>query len=274
MTILEAVVLGVLQGLTEFLPVSSSGHLALMQYFLGLKEPQIFFDVMLHIGTLGAVFIVYYQSIWGLVRTSVSAIFSANAYRHPLRTIGDTPELKLAWFILLGTIPTGLIAVLFKDPLEALFAKPMVVAAMLIVTGLLLQLPRLRPKRMNADRPLSAWRTLLIGTTQGIAITPGISRSGSTISISLLLGISPQAAAQYSFLLSIPAILGALILKLKDVTEVTIAPSAIVVGTLVSFVVGYVALRILLATLNRGKFSLFSYYCFALGGAVLIQLAL
>ena len=274
MTILEAIVLGVLQGLTEFLPVSSSGHLVLMQHFLGLKEPQVFFDVMLHVGTLGAVVIVYYQSIWSLVRTSAAALVRLNFYRHPARTIDDSPNLKLIWFILLGSIPTGLIAVLFKDQLEVLFGKPTIVAVMLIMTGLILQLPRLRWKEMGADRPLQAWHTPLIGIAQGLAITPGISRSGSTISFSLLLGISPQIAAQYSFLLSIPAIFGAVLLKLKDVTEITIAPAVIVTGTLVSFVVGYIALRILLAVLNRGKFSLFSYYCFALGAVVLIKLAL
>ena len=274
MTILEAIVLGVLQGLTEFLPVSSSGHLVLMQHFLGLKESQVFFDVMLHVGTLGAVIIVYYQSIGVLVRTGFSTPVQIDFYRHPLRTINDTPDLKLIWFLLLGSIPTGLIAVLFKDPLEELFGKPMVVAVMLIVTGLILQLPRLGRRRLQADTPLRAWHTPLIGIAQGLAITPGISRSGSTISISLLLGISPQVAAQYSFLLSIPAILGAVVLKLKDVTEIAIAPTVIVAGTLASFIVGYIALRILLVMLNRGKFSIFSYYCVALGlaAAALIRL--
>ena len=154
---------------------------------------------------------------------------------------------------------------LFKNSLEAIFGKPMVVAAMLIVTGLILQLSRLGHRWLQAEARLQAWHSPLIGIAQGLAIIPGISRSGSTISISLLLGLSPQAAAQYSFLLSIPAILGAVILKLKDVEEITIAPTVIVVGTLTSSVVGYIALRFLLAILNRGKFSIFSYYCFALG---------
>ena len=265
MTILEAIVLGVLQGLTEFLPVSSSGHLVLMQHFLGIKESQVFFDVMLHFGTLGAVIIVYYQLIGSLVRTGFSALVQADFYRHPRRTVGNTPHLRLVWFLLLGSIPTGLIAVLFKDSLEAIFGKPMVVAVMLVVTGLILQLSRLGQKRLQAETSLRTWHTPLIGIAQGLAITPGISRSGSTISISLLLGLSPQVAAQYSFLLSIPAILGAVILKLKDVGEITIAPAAIVAGTLTSFIVGYIALRFLLVILNRGKFSIFSYYCFALG---------
>ena len=265
MTILEAIVLGVLQGITEFLPVSSSGHLVLMQHFLGIKESQIFFDVMLHFGTLGAVIIVYYQVIGSLVRTGFSTLFQAGFYRHPRLTISNTLDLRLIWFLLLGSIPTGLIALLFKDSLEAIFGKPMVVAGMLIITGLILQLSRLGQWRRQTETPLRAWHTPLVGIVQGLAIIPGISRSGSTISISLLFGLSPQVAAQYSFLLSILAILGAVVLKLKDVGEITIAPAVIVAGTLTSFIVGYIALRFLLAMLNRGKFSIFSYYCFALG---------
>ena len=265
MTILEAIVLGVLQGVTEFLPVSSSGHLVLMQHFLGIKESQVFFDVMLHLGTLGAVIIIYYQSIGSLVRTGFSTLFQANFYRHPRLTISDTPDLRLIWFLLLGSIPTGLIALLFKDSLELIFDKPMVVAGMLMITGLILQLSRLGQRWRQTETALQAWHAPLIGIVQGLAIIPGISRAGSTISISLLLGLSPQVAAQYSFLLSIPAILGAVALKLRDVGEITIAPAVIVAGTLTSFIVGYIALRFLLAMLNRGKFSIFSYYCFALG---------
>ena len=265
MTILKAIVLGILQGLTEFLPVSSSGHLVLMQHFLGIKESQLFFDVMLHFGTLGAVIIVYYQLIGSLVRTGFATLSQPDFYRRPRLTINNTPHLRLLWFLLLGSIPTGLIAMLFKDSLESIFDKPMVVSSMLMITGLILQLSRLGQRRRHTGTPLRAWHTPLIGIVQGLAIIPGISRSGSTISIALLLGLSPQKAAQYSFLLSIPAILGAVVLKLKDVGEITISPTAIVAGTLTSFIVGYIALRSLLAILNRGKLSIFSYYCFVLG---------
>ena len=265
MTILEAIVLGILQGITEFLPVSSSGHLVLMQRFLGIKESQVFFDVMLHFGTLGAVIIVYHQLIGSLIRTGFSTLFQADFYLHPRLTVTNTPHLKLIWLLLLGSIPTGLIALLFRDTLESIFGKPMVVAGMLVITGLILQLSRFGQKRRQTGTPLQAWHTPLIGIVQGLAIIPGISRSGSTISLSLLLGLSSRTAAQYSFLLSIPAILGAVVLKLKDAEAITIAPTVIVVGALTSFIVGYIALRFLLAMLNRGKFSIFSYYCFALG---------
>ena len=270
MTILEAVILGILQGVTEFLPVSSSGHLALMQHFLGLREPQIFFDVMLHLGTLGAVIIAYKQSIRELASASLSAVTNLRFYRRPIFTINGSTDLKLIWFILLGSVPTGAIAIAFKQQLEALFVKPTVVALMLITTGVILQLPRLRRNTVQEGCSVRFWHSPLIGIVQGLAITPGISRSGATISFALLLGISPKQAARYSFLLSIPAILGAVLLKLQDVESISVNPMVVVVGTFTSFLVGYIALRVLLALLDRGKFSRFSYYCFALGTGVLI----
>ena len=191
-------------------------------------------------------------------------------YRRPIATINGSTDLKLIWFVLLGSVPTGAIAIAFKQQLEALFAKPTIVAVMLIMTGVILQLPRLRRNTVYKDCPVRFWHSPLIGIAQGLAITPGISRSGATISLALLLGISPRQAARFSFLLSIPAILGAVFLKLKDVVSISVDPMTIVVGTLMSFLVGYIALRILLAVLDRGKVSGFSYYCFAVGMAVLI----
>ena len=274
MNFFEALLLGILQGLTEFLPVSSSGHLVLAQAFLGLKEPLVFFDVMLHVGTLAAVLVVYRGAIGNLISGGVSAIARRNV----------SPELKFIWLILLGSIPTGVIAMLFKDTLEAAFDKVWLVSVMLIVTGGILQLPRLRrdgasPKRASgnnggtsdaADTGMRWWHAPLIGIAQGCAITPGISRSGTTISVALLCGISAKTAAEYSFLLSIPAILGAVVLKMRDVVDTAIPLHIIAGGMLASFVVGYIALRVLLVMLNRGKFSVFSYYCVALGLASLL----
>ncbi len=270
MTILEAVILGILQGVTEFLPVSSSGHLALMQHYLGLKEPQVFFDVMLHLGTLGAVIIAYKGSIRELAGASILALTNHQFYRRPIFAIRSSNDLKFIWFILLGSVPTGAIAIAFQPQLEELFAKPTIVAMMLMTTGVILQLPRLRRNTVEGDCPVRFWHSPLIGIVQGLAITPGISRSGATISLALLLGSSPKQAARFSFLLSIPAILGAVLLKLKDVASISVNPMAVVFGTLTAFVVGYISLRVLLAALDRGKFTGFSYYCFALGMGVLI----
>ena len=269
MTFLEAILLGILQGLTEFLPVSSSGHLVLAQQFLGLKEPLVFFDVMLHVGTLAAVLMVYRDAIGRLVIGGLSALRDRQFWRHPSTSFNNSPDLKFIWLILLGSIPTGVIAVVFKSELESFFEEVRIVSIMLILTGVILQLPRLR--RENADTPenstqsLKTWHAPLIGIAQGCAITPGISRSGTTISLGLFLGIPAKTAAEYSFLLSIPAILGAVVLKVRDLGDTAIAIHIVGGGMLAAFIVGYIALRFLLVVLNRGKFSVFSYYCIALG---------
>ena len=265
MTFLEAILLGILQGLTEFLPVSSSGHLVLAQQFLGLKEPLVFFDVMLHVGTLAAVLVAYRQAIGRLVIGGFSALGDSQLWRRPRTTINTSPDLKFIWLILLGSIPTGVIAVVFKTQLESFFEEVRIVSVMLILTGAILQLPRLRREKEDATGSIKAWHAPLIGIAQGCAITPGISRSGTTISLALFLGIPAKTAAEYSFLLSIPAILGAVALKVRDLGDTTIPLHVVGGGMLASFIIGYIALRFLLVVLNRGKFSVFSYYCIALG---------
>ena len=269
MTLLEAILLGILQGLTEFLPISSSGHLVLAQQFLGLKEPLVFFDVMLHVGTLAAVLVVYREAIGKLAVGGVSTLANTQFWRKPRAVFDTSNELKFIWLILLGSIPTGVIAVLFKTELESFFDEVRLVSIMLILTGVILQLPRLRRQNVEGSgtpgSELKAWHAPLIGIAQGCAITPGISRSGTTISLALFLGIPAKTAAEYSFLLSIPAILGAVVLKIRDVGDTTIPLHIVGAGMLAAFIVGYIALRLLLVVLNRGKFSLFSYYCIALG---------
>ena len=226
MTLLKAIFLGILQGLTEFLPVSSSGHLVLAQKYLGLNEPMVFFDVMLHVGTLAAVLVVYRGAIVRLMLGGFSTFGDKQFYRKPIVTVRSSQELMFIWLILLGSIPTGIIAVLFKTQLESLFNEVRLVSMMLILTGIILQLPRLR--KQNTDSPdstiekLKTWHAPLIGIAQGCAITPGISRSGSTISLGLFLGIPAKTAAEYSFLLSVPAILGAVALKISDIGDTTI----------------------------------------------------
>ena len=269
MTLLEAIFLGILQGLTEFLPVSSSGHLVLAQKYLELNEPLVFFDVMLHVGTLAAVLVVYRGAIARLVLGGFSTFGDKQFYRKPIVTVRSSQELRFIWLILLGSIPTGIIAVLFKTQLESLFNEVRLVSMMLILTGIILQLPRLRKQDTDSTdstiEKLKTWHAPLIGIAQGCAITPGISRSGSTISLGLFLGIPAKTAAEYSFLLSVPAILGAVALKISDIGDTTISIYIMAAGMLTSFIVGYIALRFLLVMLNRGKFSLFSYYCIALG---------
>ena len=293
MTFLEAILLGILQGLTEFLPVSSSGHLVLAQQFLGLKEPLVFFDVMLHVGTLAAVLVVYRDTIKQLVMGGLSEGIALGSRLLAFRNLGKSAQsvavandcnpqndlpttdcrpltaTKFIGLILLGSMPTGIIAVMFKTQLESFFEEVRIVSIMLILTGAILQLPRLRRKNTESSDDsagqLKAWHAPLIGIAQGCAITPGISRSGTTISLALFLGIPAKTAAEYSFLLSIPAILGAVALKIRDLEDTTIAIHIVCGGMLAAFLIGYIALRFLLVVLNRGKFSHFSYYCIILG---------
>ena len=259
------VVLGLIQGFTEFLPISSSGHLVLLERFFKMKDPPLFFATMLHVGTLGAIFLVYYREIWNIAREFLMTLFKRRFYRAPVQVIAESPALRMAWLIVLGCIPAAFVGLLWEDFIEAMCARPIVVACMLIVTGLLLQLSRKTYAEKHRRQELNIWDMLRIGIAQAFAIMPGISRSGATISIALFTGVSPQIAAQYSFLLSIPAILGASLLKLKDLHAVSLSPYAILTGMLIAFASGYLALRVLLRTLNRGRFSVFSYYCFGLG---------
>lgn len=274
MSWLEALLLGALQGATEFLPVSSSGHLALAQHFLAVEGPQVAFDVVLHVATLLAVVVVYRNDLARLVRVLAGALASREVRRAPLASVRRSQELALAVALVAGSLPTAAIGLLFQEPLEALFERPAVVASMLLVTGAVLQLPRLAPQRGELRSGVGVPAALAIGAAQGLAITPGISRSGTTISIALLLGIAPAAAARFSFLLSIPAILGALVLKLPDLAGAAApAPALLAAGFVTAFLVGWAALALLLALLRRGRFAVFSWYCWAVGLAALAALA-
>lgn len=259
----KAVVLGIIQGLTEFLPVSSSGHLALAQYFFGIEGAQLFFDVMLHLGTLGAVIVVFQRDI----RDIFVAIFG----REPAPRSDSAYQMTkksgrfFALFVILGSIPTVIIALIFKTFVEKLFIMPLFVSGMLLTTGIVLWLSGRLSSVDDTPRDLNTVSALIIGTAQGIATLPGISRSGMTISTALMRGVNRVEAARFSLLLSVPAILGATLLELKDVASVGIPVWTIIAGTLAAFVVGYAAIRVLLRILRRGQFSRFAYYCWGIG---------
>jgi undecaprenyl-diphosphatase len=275
MSWLEALLLGALQGLTEFLPISSSGHLALAQHFLAVEGSQVAFDVMLHVATLLAVVVVYRRDLARLLRAVLGAVASRHFWKAPAAGVRESSELALGLALVAGSIPTAAIGLLFQEPLEALFERPAVVASMLLVTGAILQLPRLLPPRGERRERIGTLAALAVGTAQGLAITPGISRSGATISAALLLGVAPAAAARFSFLLSIPAIVGALALKLPDLSGAAApAPALLATGFAAAFLVGWASLALLLALLRRGRFALFSWYCWAVGLAALGALAL
>ncbi len=269
----HAVTLGIVQGLTEFLPISSSGHLVLFQTLLGLEEPELLFDIAVHVGTLVAVCLFYFRDIKEIVRTVFSKSVWSNNNGGVGKQIKETPEIRLFFLIIVGTVPTVCLGLAFRPIAHTLFSSIRIVGSMLLITGLALWLTRRTQATGRRTGELTLRDALYIGVVQGLAILPGISRSGATIAIGLLRGIDRKTAARYSFLLSIPAILGALVLGCLDISGATAhrqATGIMVGGALVAFVVGYLALRILVYMIQKGRFFIFAPYCWLLGTLCLV----
>ncbi len=250
---IESALLGVLQGLTEFLPVSSSGHLVLAQSLVsGFSQPGVLFDVFLHFGTLLAVFVYFRADIARLARAVLPGAAAA--------------DRKLLLLLAAATVPTGVIGVAFREPLEALFHAPRAAAVMLLVTGALLWVSEVAGRPRDGLDRIGWGRALAVGTVQGLAIIPGISRSGSTIATATLLGVRPEAGARFSFLLSIPAILGAVVLQAPGIGSVSTADLGVyAAGGVAAFAAGLVAIRFLMAAIRQGRFRWFAVYCWAVG---------
>jgi undecaprenyl-diphosphatase len=252
MTIFQAVFLAVVQGLTEFLPVSSSGHLVLFQKIFGFSNPPVFFDVLLHLGTLGSIIIFFKKDLWNL-------FFDLKKNTHTLK------------YLILGTIPAVLFGYLFNLQLESTFNSLILVAIAWIFFGLILVLTS---KIKNKTKEMTWQDSLLVGFFQALALIPGISRSGLTISAGLLRGLSHESAFKFSFLLAIPAILGATIWESKDIHFAEINLFQDILAIVVSGVVGYLSLRILQKMLKSNMFFYFGYYCMSLGIITLLILAM
>jgi undecaprenyl-diphosphatase len=268
MTACEAIILGVIQGLTEFLPVSSSGHLVLFQKMFGMKHAELFFDVAVHLGTLVAVIVVFRLEIKKIIKALVQLIFLAGPKITILQKVESDPQLKMALLIVIGSIPTAILGFLFAGIADRLFTSGLNTGLMLIVTGLLLWLTRQKvaSKEQAQSNRLTPKNALIIGTVQGLAIIPGISRSGSTISIGLMLGIDREIAARYSFLLSIPAIVGAGLLSFKDgLFQTDLAIETALLGALTAALVGCAALKALLQMVKKGRLHVFAPYCWLVG---------
>jgi undecaprenyl-diphosphatase len=249
MTILSAIILAALQGLTEFLPVSSSGHLVLAGMLLDIPEGSIAFEVIVHLGTLLAVLAVYGRDLISLIAGSLR---------------GERTSLRLLGLLALASVPAGAVGVFLGSMVEASFGNPLLVSFMLLVTGTLLYATRFTPSTSRKSPTLQG--SILVGLAQACAVFPGISRSGATISTGLFLGIEQAQAARFSFLLSVPAILGAGFVKLRDIGS-SIEAEIALTGLVVSAFVGFIALKLLLRFLRKGRFSSFSWYCWCLGGA-------
>ncbi|PON18798.1 hypothetical protein C2W62_06075 [Candidatus Entotheonella serta] len=261
MTYLQATLLGALQGLTEFLPISSSGHLVLLQHLFGLHEPALIFDLFVHIATLAAVLAMYRQDVYALFTAWLSP---------PNGTSRNAPERvsarRLGLLLVLANIPTAVIGLLFESTFEHFFSTPWIVGIALLVTGALLWTLRPSSGRQGGTAEVGMAQAILLGCIQGLTITPGISRSGSTIAIALLCGVSRESAARFSFLMAIPAILGAALLKSDSVSTLAIAElNLVITGMISALVVGYIALRYLIRLVVQGELWRFAFYCWAVG---------
>ncbi len=261
MDLWHAVLLGITQGLTEFLPISSSGHLVLLQKFINVPDRiAVSFDIVIHLGTLVAVVIYFYDDLKLLVQGVLKR---------------EADSLRLAWYLILGTLPAVAAGFLLRDYFEGLFGSGIATAWQLIANGIML----LVADRLTGERRienLNSGDALLVGVGQAVAIIPGISRSGATMAAGLFRKLSRQAAARYSFLLSIPVILGAGLLDAKNLFGEgyrLIGPGAFWVGMASSALSGYLVIKAFLSYLQRGTFKFFGYYCLVIGGIALALFA-
>ena len=270
MSILSSILLGLIQGVTEFLPVSSSGHLAIAEHLLGMKGLEVpeFFDVLLHLGTLVAVFAAYWSDIREMI---LELVYGVKDLARGATPTPVPPARRLILLIIVGTLP--LFAVLpIKDLVEGLGNNMYFVGGALVVTGCLLFASDRVRKGRKTEKTASLVDVLLVGVAQAVATCPGISRSGTTITAGCFVGFERKFAVRYSFLMSIPAILGANILNIKDALDTVVWAEVPVylVGVAVAAVVGYGCIRLLKMIAEKGKFGFFAYYCWAAGLVTLI----
>ena len=262
-----AALLALIQGLAEFLPISSSGHLALAQNIYGLAEPEVAFDIVLHLATLLAVVVFYRQQIYGLILESKYLLKLIPGGVPAFRLFYNTrPNFRFLILVCVASIPTGIIGLLFQKTFTALSTSTLAIGCALMLTGVVLKISGRKSGDNGRDiEEMNIKDALLIGLLQGVAITPGISRSGITISTALLRGLKRDLAARFSFILSIPAILGALVLELSHGFESSFSTTSMLIGFFVAAVSGYLALSLLVFIIKKNSFGLFAYWCWAVG---------
>lgn len=271
MSVFEATVLGIVQGLTEFLPISSSGHLVLVQALFQLREPMVAFDVALHWASLLALLMYFWKDIFRMIRDTLIFLFRLPHSRDREALLQEYPMAIASGLVILATFPTLMIGFVFKDSFEAMFGSvPATAISWIVMSGVLFACGRLQA----GDRAIASMNhfdAFIIGVAQGISIIPAISRSGATIFAALLLGIEKKEAARFSFLLAIPAILGAGILEMKEgLAFWEASPGPLAAGFITSAIVSYLTIHLLLDILRRAKFHLFGFYTLAAGILTLI----
>ena len=284
MSLIESIIMGIIQGVTEFLPVSSSGHLAIFKNFFGLQEAGISFDILLHVGTLVAVFICFWKDIWELIVNGVGIIVDAcknigyffmniangkkpSGKKEYIKVI-STPYRRYVMLIIIATIPTGLMGILLKDTIEAVSMALLVPGICLLITSVLLLIADNAKDGNETEEKFSYRKAGIIGVCQGFATMPGISRSGTTITACLMAGMDRAFAVKFSFIVSIPAILGAAVLDLPDMFSESVSAAQwanYAVGTAVSAVVGYICIKTMLQVVRKKKFKGFALYCAIMG---------
>ncbi|MCW2751044.1 MAG: undecaprenyl-diphosphatase [Aeromicrobium sp.] len=267
MDFFRAVVLGLIQGLTEFLPISSSAHLAIFPKFFGWDDPGAAFSAVIQIGTELAVVLYFRRDIVTIAGGWLRGLFSAEAR--------EALEWRMGWFVIIGSLPIVLLGVLFQDTIKHQFRHVVLIAIALIVFGLILGLAERWGLKNRPIEKLTMRDAVLFGLAQACALFPGVSRSGGTISMGLLLGYDRRAATRYAFLLAIPAVLGAGVYNLKDIPNQANAygPGPTIVATVISFVVGLAVIRWLLNYVSTKSYTPFVFYRIALGVLVLVLVA-
>lgn len=281
MSVLQSIFLGIIQGLTEFLPVSSSGHLAIIQNIFQIDTgSSILFDILLHLGTLLVVFIVYWKDIWKLILEALhmlgdifynlAALFKGSGAdgKKPYRRVVRSNYRKFVVLLLVSTIPTGIMGVLGEKLIKGASDTLLVPGICLLITGVLLLLSDRMENCTKIPKDVTYKEGVLVGIAQGFATLPGLSRSGTTIAACLFCGFDRRFAVKYSFILSIPAILGAAVLEIKDVGAEVVSGGLVgtyLAGMVAAALVGYVCIRTMLVVVRNKKFKYFAFYCFAVG---------
>lgn len=271
MDIISGIILGIVQGLTEFLPISSSGHLVLFQNLLGFKEPELLLDCALHLGTLLALCIYLRSDLKSILietKKYTTGFFRIRGIKKPIR---ENPHTSIALMVLIGTLPTLLIAMLFRSAIENLFGSLSAVGFTLVVTGLILAMTKLIPEDYSRREEVAILVALAVGAAQGLALIPGISRSGATIVCGLVCGLRRELAARFSFLLAIPAIIGATVVQLNAEAVGRVGLLSLTLGFVFAALVGLIALKILMGMVRKGKLFWFAPYCCALGLFILLR---
>lgn len=269
MTVLEGILLGMFQGFTEFLPISSSGHLVLLQELMSIKSPGVFIEVSLHFGTLLSILIVFRNDIYNLI---IEFLKILKGIFFP-KNLKKTEYTVFVYMIIMGSIPTAIMGIFFEPLFKSAYESSFFVSLMLLITGLLLWYSD-RFSGNKTVKEMSILDAIFIGFFQGLAINPGLSRSGSTIFASLFRGMNKESATRFSFILSIPAVLGAFLFELKDILKVNIEHNisflSVFCGVISAFISGYIAINILINLLKRKKLHYFSYYCWVLGAIIIL----